>query len=52
MGATLKHPNIVPIMEVASEGENHFLVMKFIEGRNLREFIKIRKKFDPPRRPG
>ncbi len=47
MGATLKHPNIVPIMEVASEGENHFLVMKFIEGRNLREFIKIRKKFAP-----
>ena len=25
----------------------HYLVMKFIEGRNLREFIKIRKKFEP-----
>ena len=48
MGATLKHPNIVPIMEVVSQGDSHFLVMKFIEGRNLREFIKIRKKFDPP----
>lgn len=47
MGATLKHPNIVPIMEVVSEGDSHFLVMKFIEGRNLREFIKIRKKFEP-----
>jgi serine/threonine-protein kinase len=47
MGAALKHPNIVPIMEVVSEGESHFLVMKFIEGRNLREFIKIRKKFAP-----
>ena len=47
MGATLKHPNIVPIIEVASQGGPHFLVMKFIEGRNLREFIKIRKKFDP-----
>jgi serine/threonine-protein kinase len=47
MGATLKHPNIVPIMEVVAERDTHFLVMKFIEGRNLREFIKIRKKFSP-----
>jgi serine/threonine-protein kinase len=47
MGATLKHPNIVPIMEVHSKGMTHFLVMKFVEGRNLREFIKIRKKFEP-----
>jgi serine/threonine-protein kinase len=49
MGSTLKHPNIVPIMEVVADRErgNHFLVMQFIEGRNLREFIKIRKKFSP-----
>jgi serine/threonine-protein kinase len=49
MGATLKHPNIVPITEVVADRErgNHFLVMQFIEGRNLREFIKIRKKFSP-----
>ncbi len=46
MGATLKHPNIVPILEVNSLGNLHFLVMKFVEGRNLREFIKIRKKFE------
>ena len=49
MGATLKHPNIVPITEVVADkaNGNHFLVMQFIEGRNLREFIKIRKKFAP-----
>jgi len=47
MGATLKHPNIVPIMEAVSQRDAHYIVMKFIEGRNLREFIKIRKKFDP-----
>ncbi|MGD9721827.1 MAG: protein kinase [Pirellulales bacterium] len=46
MGATLKHPNIVPIKEVYSRGDLHFLVMTFVEGRNLREFIKIRKKFE------
>jgi serine/threonine-protein kinase len=48
MGATLRHPNIVPIYEVISRGDVPFLVMDFVEGRNLREFIKIRKKFDPP----
>ncbi|HEY1783887.1 MAG TPA: protein kinase, partial [Pirellulales bacterium] len=47
MGATLRHPNIVPIYEVISRGDVPFLVMDFVEGRNLREFIKIRKKFEP-----
>jgi len=43
VGRTLRHPNIVPIYEVYSQGKTHFLVMEFIEGRNLREFVKIRK---------
>lgn len=47
MGRTLRHPNIVPIYEVASRGRDHFLVMEFVEGGNLRDFIKIRKKVDP-----
>jgi serine/threonine-protein kinase len=47
MGATLRHPNIVPIYEVATQGDNPYIVMDFVEGRNLREFIKIRKKFEP-----
>jgi len=47
MGSTLRHPNIVPIYEVHAARDSHFLVMEFIEGRNLREFIKIRKKFEP-----
>ena len=37
----------MPIYEVVSQGDNPFLVMDFVEGRNLREFIKIRKKFEP-----
>jgi serine/threonine-protein kinase len=47
MGRTLRHPNIVPIYEVSSKGHNHYLVMEFVEGHNLREFLKIRKKLDP-----
>ncbi|OHB81071.1 MAG: hypothetical protein A2W31_02850 [Planctomycetes bacterium RBG_16_64_10] len=43
----LKHPNIVPIYEVHSQGTTHFIVMEFVEGRNLRDFVKIRKSFEP-----
>jgi serine/threonine-protein kinase len=47
VGCTLHHPNIVPIYEVVSEGKTHYFVMEFVEGRNLREFVKIRKKIEP-----
>jgi serine/threonine-protein kinase len=47
VGCSLRHPNIVPIYEVVSQGKTHFLVMEFVEGRNLREFVKIRKKIEP-----
>lgn len=46
MGTTLRHPNIVPIYEVHSKGRSYFLVMDFVEGRNLREFLKVRRKLD------
>lgn len=47
VGITLRHPNIVPVYEVFSKGLTHFFVMEFIEGRNLREFLKIRRKLEP-----
>lgn len=42
LGCTLRHPNIVPIFEVHSNRNTHFFVMEFVEGRNLREFVKVR----------
>jgi len=47
LGCSLRHPNIVPIYEVYSRAKTHFLVMEFVEGRNLREFVKIRKRIEP-----
>ncbi len=47
LGAQLKHPNIVAIHEVTSKGAAHYIVMDFVEGRNLRDFYKVRHKFDP-----
>ena len=45
--AELKHPNIVPVYDAASQGHLHYMAMEFVEGQTLREFLKIRKKVDP-----
>jgi serine/threonine-protein kinase len=47
LGLTLRHPNIVPIYDVATQGRSHYLVMEFIEGWNLRDLVKIRNKIEP-----
>ncbi|MCO6458226.1 MAG: protein kinase [Pirellulaceae bacterium] len=39
----LRHPNIVPIYEVLSDRNRPFMVMEFVEGRNLRDFVRVRK---------
>ncbi|MDA1049129.1 MAG: protein kinase [Planctomycetota bacterium] len=43
----LRHPNIVPVYEVGAERHRKYMVMEFVEGDNLREILKVRKKFDP-----
>ena len=47
IGIQLKHPNIVEIHEIYSHGLTHYLVMEFIEGQNLREFYRARRRFEP-----
>lgn len=47
LGLTLRHPNIVPTYDVATDGRSHYLVMEFIEGYNLRDVVKIRTKIEP-----
>lgn len=42
-----KHPNIVPIFDVGSQGKYHFFTMEFVEGGNLRDFMNLRKKLSP-----
>ena len=43
----LRHPNIVPVYEVGTERHRKYMVMEFVEGDNLREILKVRKKFTP-----
>lgn len=46
IGMKLRHPGIVPLYEVL-EHPSPALVMEFVEGSNLREFFKLRKKLSP-----
>ena len=39
-----QHRNIVPIYDVGSEGAYHYFAMEFIEGGNLRDFMRVRGK--------
>jgi len=47
MGMTLKHPNIVEILNVGQDpiSQQYYIVMDFVEGGNLRDMLQIRGKF-------
>ncbi len=49
VGMTMKHPNIVEIINVRCDHESKqfFIVMEFVEGGNLRDILKIRQKLEP-----
>ncbi|VTR97994.1 serine/threonine protein kinase [Tuwongella immobilis] len=50
VGLTLKHPGIVEILAVNRDPATgqYFIVMEFIEGGNLKNFMSIRKKLELP----
>lgn len=38
--AKLSHPNIVSVYDVGQEGDIHYIVMEYVEGKNLKELIR------------
>jgi serine/threonine protein kinase len=46
LGLTLQHPNIVEVLAVNQDPGTgkYYIVMEFVEGGNLRDFLGIRKK--------
>jgi eukaryotic-like serine/threonine-protein kinase len=49
VGLTLHHPNLVEILAVSFDRatNQHYIVMEFVEGGNLRDILAIRKKMAP-----
>jgi tRNA A-37 threonylcarbamoyl transferase component Bud32 len=41
-GIRLRHDNIVRIIDVGQQENRHFMIMEYVEGMNLREFLKLR----------
>jgi serine/threonine protein kinase len=50
VGMSLRHPNVVEVLAVSQDASTgqYFIVMEFVEGGNLRELLKSRKKLGPP----
>ncbi len=43
-GIRLRHPNIVQIIDVGRQDHRHFMIMEYVEGMNLRDFMKLRSR--------
>jgi serine/threonine protein kinase len=43
-GIRLRHPNIVQIIDVGQQDGRHYMTMEYVEGMNLREFMKLRTR--------
>lgn len=49
VGMSMHHANLVEILKVDKDEATgqHYIVMEFVEGGNLRDFLAIRKKLEP-----
>lgn len=47
--ASIQHPNICPVHEVGQDGENHYIVMAYVEGQSLSQMLRARKEPLPTR---
>ncbi len=47
-GLRLVHPNIVRIYEYGEHDKKFYMIMEFVEGSNLRDFLRIRGRLSPP----
>src|SRR4051812_27254519 len=43
-GMRLRHDNIVQILDYGEEDKKHYMIMEYVEGANLRDFLRIRTK--------
>ncbi len=47
IGQRLKHPNIVATYDVGASGSLHYIIMEFVEGGTLKDFLKVRGRLQP-----
>ena len=47
--ASVSHPNLVSVFDTGSDGDVHYIVMEYVEGRTLDETIRAEGPLDPTR---
>ena len=45
-GMRLRHSNIVQILDYGDQDRRHYMIMEYVEGSNLRDFLKLRGRLD------
>lgn len=46
-GMALRHPNIVQILDYGERDRRGYMIMEYVEGSNLRDFLKFRRRLAP-----
>jgi serine/threonine protein kinase len=49
LAARIHHPNVVPILDLGTEGTSHYVVLEYVEGCSLSALVKRRRDERPPR---
>jgi serine/threonine-protein kinase len=47
--ANLVHPNVVDVFDVGQDGDQHFIVMEYVQGRDLKSLIRTQAPLPIPR---
>lgn len=45
--AVINHPNVVRAFDIDQDGENHYLVMEYVEGENLQRLVQLNGPMEP-----
>jgi tRNA A-37 threonylcarbamoyl transferase component Bud32 len=45
-GMKLRHPNIVQVADQGQQENRHYMIMEYVEGMNLREFLRLRVRLE------
>jgi serine/threonine-protein kinase len=46
--ANLSHPNIVTVHDIGQDGDRHYIVMEFVDGRTLKQLIRLQAQQGQP----
>jgi serine/threonine-protein kinase len=46
--ANLSHPNIVTVHDIGQDGDRHYIVMEFVDGRTLKQLVRLQNQTGRP----